>query len=209
MIGSLLRLELALVTAHSSGRQHRCPALWPSTSAPASTNRRATAARPGARAGSRWKRDAHARCSAVHPLPGSTRVAAHGSRRNSVSTRSMSPSTTAAGNPDIANAGFSCSMRAAAPICMFTLKRRNCTTSSGIEVLRASISRTSAGQLEWPSSRASASCAPARVVGAATAASRERACGSPSRAARNSSFAWRRAWSRSGCSGSVDMTSPQ
>lgn len=209
MTGSLLRLELALVTAHSSGRQRRLPALRPSISAPASSNRRVTSTRPGARAGSRWKREAQARCRAVQPLPGSTRVAAPGLRRSSASTRVASPRTTAAGNPDSASAGFSCSMRAAVPICMLTLKPRNRTTSSGIAVIRASISRTRAAQLVRPSSRARASCAPASVCGAATAASRARAPTSPPRAARSNSFAWRRAWSRFGRSGRTDMTSPR
>jgi hypothetical protein len=40
-------------------------------------------------------------------------------------------------------------MRAAAmPICRLTLKRRNRTTFSGIEAVRASTSRTSAAQLD-------------------------------------------------------------
>ncbi len=97
--------------------------------------------------------------------------------------------------------GASCGSRTSPPC--------TCRPADSSMRRRRRTSAPSAGQLGQPCSRAMASWAAESVTRPETARSLAIARGSPSAAARSSSRAWRRSWSRSGRSGSSDMTSPR
>src|SRR6266849_4350686 len=88
------------------------------------------------------------------------------------------------------------------------LASRKASTCSARSLLRASTSALSRGQLANPYSRATASCAAARVIESATAPILAAAAGSPERASRSRSLAWCRSWPMSGRAGRFVMTSP-
>ena len=197
------------MTAHSSGRQHRLPRLCPSMSAPASSNRRATSARPGARAGSRWKREAHARCSAVQPLPGSTRVAAPGSRRSSASTRSSVAEDHCSRESGLRQRWVlvqHASGHADLQVDAEAQKPHDVLGDRSVPRLDLAHQRRPARLTQLARQRQLRPGKRQRCRDSREPRQRCRVAAPGPRA--SSSFARRRAWSRSGCSGSTDMTSP-
>jgi hypothetical protein len=78
------------------------------------------------------------------------------------------------------------------------LARQNASAFWDSSSVRASTSCCSFGQLANPYSRAIASWEPFKVSVGETTSIRWTASGSPSLAARKSSFAWRRSWSMFG-----------
>src|SRR5580692_11044416 len=88
------------------------------------------------------------------------------------------------------------------------LASQNISACRARSVVRACTAVLSRAQLAKPYSRATASCAPARVGAAETARMRSAAAVSPDCAARSRSRASRRRWSRLGRAGRSAMTSP-
>jgi len=198
MIASWPTPPLAAAVAQFSGERPS----WPRRaigSAPASSSSRAVAASPGARSGSRkCQRDAHTACSGVHPVRGSRRAAAAGSRSTSSRTRSTSPRIRAVARLCSAISGVSASRRTARPVQSRTLATQKSAASCSRAAARASTSALRAGQLENPYDLATISCAADSVGRSETAASCAAAAASPDLAPRSRSLACCRSWSRLG-----------